>query len=462
MIDKNEIDAKAEELGVHAANVQRDYVFGWILSGLFHEWNPLNNRLILKGGNCFRKAYFEHARFSNDLDFSTQTELIEEDLRAAIEYACKYAMDKSGVEFLVDQSRIASRDSAQEDAVFYDARIYFKSFYGEENVTIKVELDVKEYDQIILPIQSRNLIHSYSDSDICKGVLNCWKLEELLASKLKALLHRQHSPDLYDFVYAIFLQKILGISRFEVITTFLKKTIYQPTPHIARELLLDLPFQVIRGLWSEFLVCPKTSLINFEDAETWFRTIIAELFGLLQPTPVFVPAGGGFSPSYFKPRSRDVIFEGGRLQKVLRMVYDGFTRMVEPYSLAFKRRKDGVASEYFYAWDRSGGRSGYVGIKSFVSEKIQSIQITDETFTPRYPIELVKGLGYFAKPFSSTSGYIPSSTKSKRSSFSSGLSYTIECPICGKRFKRNSYNTRLNEHKDKYGNRCFGRIGFIV
>jgi hypothetical protein len=25
MIDKQEIDAKAEELGVHAANVQRDY-----------------------------------------------------------------------------------------------------------------------------------------------------------------------------------------------------------------------------------------------------------------------------------------------------------------------------------------------------------------------------------------------------------------------------------------------------
>jgi hypothetical protein len=32
MIDKSEIDAKAEELGVHAANVQRDYVFGWLLS----------------------------------------------------------------------------------------------------------------------------------------------------------------------------------------------------------------------------------------------------------------------------------------------------------------------------------------------------------------------------------------------------------------------------------------------
>lgn len=35
MIEKPEIDAKAEELGVHAANVQRDYVFGWLLSSVY-------------------------------------------------------------------------------------------------------------------------------------------------------------------------------------------------------------------------------------------------------------------------------------------------------------------------------------------------------------------------------------------------------------------------------------------
>jgi hypothetical protein len=75
MIGKDEIDAKADELGVHVANVQRDYAFGWLLAGLAQAENCLRPSLILKGGNCFRKAYFEHARFSNDLDFSTQSEL---------------------------------------------------------------------------------------------------------------------------------------------------------------------------------------------------------------------------------------------------------------------------------------------------------------------------------------------------------------------------------------------------
>jgi uncharacterized protein VirK/YbjX len=42
------------------------------------------------------------------------------------------------------------------------------------------------------------------------------------------------------------------------------------------------------------------------------------------------------------------------------------------------------------------------------------------------------------------------------------VTYTVQCPYCGKRFKRNKYDTTLNEHKDKYGNRCYGRIGYIV
>jgi len=461
MIDKNEIENKSEELGVHVANVQRDYVFSWLLSGLYQMDNPLKDVLILKGGNSFRKAYFEHARYSNDLDFSTQSELNEEQLRLALEYACRFAMEKSGVEFLIEQNRIDSRSSIQEDSVFYDARVYFKSFYGEEDFTIKVELDVKEYDRILLPVQTRSLIHSYSDSELCKAEIKCWKLEELLAAKLKALLQRSHSPDLYDFIFAIFFQKLLAINRLEVISTFLKKTIYEPNPSIAKGLLLELPFQMIRGLWKEFLVCPKLSIINFDDAENWFRSIIVELFGLLVPLPAFAVGGGGMPISYFRSKNRDVIFEAGRLQKLLRIIYDGISRIVEPYSLAYKLRKDGVAREYFYAWDRSGGRSGHIGIKSFVSEKVQSIQLIDETFQPRFPIELVKGPGYFSKPFSSYSSNITSSKhRSKVSNY--GLSYTFKCAICGKKFKRNHFDSRLNEHKDKYGNRCFGRIGILV
>jgi predicted nucleotidyltransferase component of viral defense system len=56
MIDSTEIEAKAEELGVHVANVQRDYVFGWLLAGLFRPEGEVRPLLALKGGNSFRRT----------------------------------------------------------------------------------------------------------------------------------------------------------------------------------------------------------------------------------------------------------------------------------------------------------------------------------------------------------------------------------------------------------------------
>lgn len=401
MIDKPEIDAKADDLGVHRSNVQRDYAFGWLLSAFYQPDNPLQQLLILKGGNCFRKAYFEHARYSNDLDFSTQSEADPELLLSGIKQACTDARNRSGVEFLVDESRVAEKRMSDGDSRMFEARIYFRSFYGnDEDLRLRVNLDVKEFDSIFLPIQTRRLIHSYSDASACQANLRCFKLEELLASKLKALLQRRHSPDLYDFVHSLFFQKALAVSRREVLTTFLKQTIYEPSPASAKGLLLQLPFELIRGFWNQYLVCPKLSLFTFDEAETWFKSTVNEIFALAEPRPEFAARGWGAAPVFYSANLRDPIMEGGRLQRVLRLVYDGYERLVEPYSLTFKRRQDGVGREYFYAWDRSGGSSGQVGIKSFLAEKVQSVSLTEETFEPRYPVELSKGdAGYFGRPY---------------------------------------------------------------
>ncbi len=460
MIDKPEIDAKAEELGVHAANVQRDYVFGWLLSGIYRAENSLQPLLLLKGGNCFRKAYFENARFSNDLDFSTQTELDVQLLLRGLRQACEFAREKSGVEFLIDESRVSERRLADGETQIYEARVYFKGFYGEGDARIRVDLDIKEYDRIFLPIQTRHLIHSYSDGPLCQREIRCLKLEELLASKLNALLRRTHSPDLYDFVHAVFFQKALNISRREVLSTFLKQTIYEPEPMVARNLLLALPFQAIKEFWNQYIVCPKLSLFSFDDAEGWFKAVVGEIFALVEPRFAYARLGGRSALSYFSSEFRAEIMEAARLHRVLKFVYEGLERKVEPYSLVYKRRRDGVAREYFYAWDLMGGRSGQIGIKSYTADKVRLVAITGETFEPRFPIELTKSGGYFGKPFSGGVG----SFGSRRVSRSSGLSkdYTVECPYCNKRFPRSKYDTKLNEHKDRYGNRCYGRVGYMV
>lgn len=459
MITKDEIDRKSDELEVHTSNVQRDYVFGWLLAGVFQPGNALGARLILKGGNCFRKAYIPGARFSNDLDFSTEEELTEEVFLGALKQACAYARDQSGIEFLPEECRIGVREGVEgEESTLYEARVYFKSFYGEEEFTLKVKLDVLEFDRLYLPKQTRNLIHDYSDFAVCRANITCHKLEELLASKLKALLHRQHSPDLYDFIYTVFFQKALIVSRLEVISTFLKKTIYEPDPAAARGLLLELPFHVFQGFWAKFLTCPKPTRIEFGDAETAFKSVIAEIFALIEPR--FSAAGYGFGGGarFFGAKHRELIFEAGRLERKMRLLYSGHERLIEPYSLTFKRRADGVGREYFYGWDSSGGSSGQIGIKSFVPDKIQGLEMTEEKFEPRFPIELVKGPGFFSRPFSTRPRAF--GVGQSRAHGFLGAGVKIRCAVCQKVFTRTSSGSRLGPHKDKFGNMCIGRYGF--
>lgn len=70
MITRDEIDDVAKTLDISVHNVERDYVFGWLISGIFQE-SQLGNALILKGGNALRKGYFPLTRFSDHLDFSS-------------------------------------------------------------------------------------------------------------------------------------------------------------------------------------------------------------------------------------------------------------------------------------------------------------------------------------------------------------------------------------------------------
>jgi predicted nucleotidyltransferase component of viral defense system len=57
VIDRTEIEAKAAEFAIHTSNVQRDYVFGWLLSGIYGG-SPLGEILLLKGGQLLSQSLF--------------------------------------------------------------------------------------------------------------------------------------------------------------------------------------------------------------------------------------------------------------------------------------------------------------------------------------------------------------------------------------------------------------------
>lgn len=444
MITREEIVNKSQELGVHTSHVQRDYIHGWLLSGIYAR-SDLSQVLLLKGGNCFRKAYFAKARYSPDLDFSTTHRLPDDHVRANLNTVCDYVSKATGVAFDTARTRVEATPSADPDRAIQKARLYFTDFFGEESeLVLAVRLDISNLERVLLPPQERDLLHDYSDQADAATRIRCLRLEELLASKLKCLLQRRHSADLYDFVNATLIRPVVPIDRAEMVRTFLKMTIFGAGPRIVRDLLVNLPFQIIKGLWNEYLVVPKDASIEYDEAVGGFTRLAEELFGAM---PI-----GASQYAFFPPELRNPILQAGHDLTLLRVVYHGIQRMVEPYSLKYKQRQDGVGREYLYVYDKTGGEASGPGLKSLVSEGFTAIDNTDIVFQPRCEVELSKAGQLFGLT------YFPGTPGPRHPS----SMYAVECPYCGKRFRRKDYSTKLNPHKDKYGNRCLARSGFLV
>ena len=89
------------------------------------------------------------------------------------------------------------------------------------------------------------------------------------------------------------------------------------------------------------------------------------MFGVLPGQAVAV------SKAFYPSGLRNPILQAGSEKRLLKVTYDGVARLVEPYSLNYKRRTDGVAQVYFYVWDRTGGRNSGPGIKTSFNYKVQ-------------------------------------------------------------------------------------------
>lgn len=157
MITDVEIEEKAREFRINPADVEKDYVYGWVLNALYTQ-STLGNQLVLKGGNGLRKAYLPNTRFSKDLDFSSQLGLDQSLLEHELRNICALVERQTEVRFSSDRTVVKNKD-LPTDIQALEARLYFRGFYGEENITLKAQLDITQFDKIYLPIQNRPLLH---------------------------------------------------------------------------------------------------------------------------------------------------------------------------------------------------------------------------------------------------------------------------------------------------------------
>jgi len=412
VINDKEIEERAAAFSISPISVEKDYVYSWLLKAIVAR-TGLSSRLVLKGGQALRKAYLPQTRFSKDLDFSALEHLDQRFFEAELREVCAFVTAATGVQFL-DRIVIKDKNLPIPEVEAFEARLYFKGFHGEEDLSLRAQLDITQFDRIYLPIQSRPLLHAYSDASACNAILRVQKLEEILASKLTAMLHRRNPVDLFDLLYSILVTREYPVSRVEVVTTFLRKSIFGPQPNLARDQLKAIPVAAFERDWASLIV-PAATAMAFSFVTNNFHSLIDLLFAAIAPAalapPMAIPRvgarplgrpggrptglgglgrGGPFTGvSPLGAGARQTIISAARNGHMVEMTYDGVRRLVEPYKLEYYIRKsDGHGSEYFWAWDTSGGRSGKIGIKQFFCHKIAAAVESSYPYAPRFPVEI--------------------------------------------------------------------------
>lgn len=474
MIGQGEIDAAADSMGVHIAHVQRDYVFGWLLKCISED-PYLGPLLTLKGATCFRKIYLPESRYSDDLDFSSATMIDERAFAEALNRCCSNIEGVTAVHFNVERTSVGLHRTimGRNEVVreVYRARLFFSDFYGnDDELSIAVQMDVSTLDAPVLATKRLPIVHPYSDRDLCAASVQCLALEELLAAKLKCLLQRRHVLDLFDMAYAHLWRNELRVERGQVVSAFLRKTIFGRSPGAAKEILLAVPTDGLEEDWHDRLVCPASSRFDLGTASERLAGFVSEIFS-------GVGSRGAGMEEFFPAALRFPILRAGSERRLIRLIYDGASRLVEPYALLFKKPENAPSREYFYGWNLEGGSSP-PGWRSFLGHKIQKLELTDVKFEPRVEVQLSKAaevshVSNFRRGSGRNSASRPviarqpraaarRSSNSKPWSSFKAIEFVLQCPYCQKKFKRTARDSTLRPHKAPGGYACAGRRGTFI
>ncbi|MDX2246626.1 MAG: nucleotidyl transferase AbiEii/AbiGii toxin family protein [Bacteroidia bacterium] len=105
MITPKEINKVAAKSRVSDRQIEKDYVLSWVLYGISKN-KVLHSVLVFKGGTVLKKAYFEHYRFSEDLDFTLIDEHItNEQILTEFNNLFDFIKEEANIDLQIDEKK---------------------------------------------------------------------------------------------------------------------------------------------------------------------------------------------------------------------------------------------------------------------------------------------------------------------------------------------------------------------
>lgn len=387
MINKKEILKLAESFNLRVDIVEKDYVLGWLLAGISAQKNLFQN-LIFKGGTCLKKCHLETYRLSEDLDYTVlDKKYVDEDfLISSFETVSNWVYENSNIE--MPKNLISFKKYKNKKGIIsVRGKIGFRGPLLQKRNLPKIQLDITASEVLVLKPVKLKVHHPYSDEPKRGITAYCYSYVEAFAEKVRALAERARPRDLYDIV-CLFRNKSL-LSDHELLLSVLKEK--------CEHKKMEIPnFKSIKAHE------------QIDELDTEWKSMLAHQLPFLPPLKIFWRE----LPSFFKwlSNKKDTekslqkinkdqeLWESGRVKNIystnfivekikfsalnrlcVELLYEGKKATIEPYT--FRKNKEGHI--LFYGCHRRTKR-----IDFFKIEGIQSLNITDKPFTPRYVIKI--------------------------------------------------------------------------
>ena len=483
MIDQSEILEVANEIGLSPHVIEKDYVIGWVLAGIYNH-PEIRDVWVFKGGTCLKKCFFETYRFSEDLDFTLRdaTHLDEAFLSRVLADVADWVYQNAGINVPADELKVEVYTN-KAGITGGQARVYFRNpLQHTRNSPGRIKVDLTAHEVLVREPVHRDVQHPYSDRPADGIRALTYDFPEMFAEKTRALAERTRPRDLYD-VINLYRRPEAQAARDDIRAVLAEKCAFKK---IGVPKLTDLaPFRDdVAATWVQMLDHQLPQLLSFET----FWAELPDFFSWLEAKleiRATAPVGGrsGEVPIYAsQPLPRMAAVPSGSMGRIrfaaanrllVNLDYETLdgrrsSRLIEPYSL----RQSSEGNILLYAARDDSGRP-----RAYRVDHIRGATVTDRTFVPRYTIELTMIGPQSAQPLSQGSGSFgrtrsvsrsrpvtrrTSPRKRSRVSRQTGPTYVYECTNCHRKFKRKKQNSRMNKHKDKSGWDCPGRSGWLV
>lgn len=484
MIDRQEILEFAGEVGLDANVVEKDYVLGWMLAGI-SQHPRTSETWLFKGGTCLKKCYFETYRFSEDLDFTLLdgSHIDEAVLHGLFVEITEWVYNESGIEFPED-ARLFEVYVNPRGKNSGHSRIGYRGPMGRPGDPPRIRFDLTDDEKLVRGGERRRVHHPYSDQPEGGIEVLSYCFEEVFAEKLRALAERERPRDLYDVVHLH--RHDTGADRAAVLDILKAKCEFKGIAVPTLESLRGSPEHgALRADWEQMLAHQLPQLPPFES----FWNELPAVFDWLrqQPAKAQPPVMGSgrfeIDPTWRAPamatswRSQgisaplEIIRFAAANRLCIELDYQDEkgqrgTRTIEPYSL----RRTSTGDLLLYAVRSQDGQD-----RSYRVDRILGARPTQQTFTPRYAVELsatgpIHALeAVHAAPTRISSPFAQPRRPKARLRPATGRArpfgqarYVFQCMYCQKKFERAQYDSALNPHKTKDGYSCPSRVGHYV